>query len=239
MKKTGIVFLTICLAAALSACSLNLPIASGKTAPDPSDPPIQTPIPETPKPQKTPEEIYAPVIRKYKSAVAAKMNAENLVLQDLNYMTAYCYGDVPLDSVGYVLHDLEGNGIPELLIGSRTGDEYQDKIVLDLYAIKDGQCVRVFQSGERQRYYLCSDGSFANENSSSAFESSRIRYGYSDGEMLMQETVIFDMNADRVNPWFYEADGKKTGIPETEALAKMSAWEKSYVIINYTPLSQF
>lgn len=249
MKKIIIAALAICLAFALSGCGslkdLQIPVppflksennvSSGVNI-QAQEVPVQTP---EPVPEKQPIEIYAPVIEKYISAAASKMAAEDLIKVDLNYMAAYCYGDSPLERLGYLLYDLDADGIPELLIGSRIGDEYQDKIVLELYTIKDSQPVRLFSSGERQRYYLCSDGTIANENSSSAFASSNIYYKYAGGELTVTDSIIFDMAADRNAPWFYEAGGERTKIEESAALARMSEMQAKYVVLNYTPFSQY
>lgn len=240
LKKITAIILTLCLCASLCACSV-FDFRKEQTAPAPEvqATPIPTPEPTPQMPEKQPAEIYAPVIEKYYQAALAKMSMEDLVNSGLNYMAAYCYGDAPLEKLGVLLYDLDGDGVQELFVGSRTGDEYQDKIVLEMYAIRDGEAVNVFSSGERQRYYLRSDGSIANENSNSAFESSYNIYVYSNGELGLSEALIFDMAADRNAPWFLVTAEGKTGIDEAAATAKINQMQETYVMLDYSPLSGY
>ena len=62
-------------------------------------------------------------------------------------------------SFGYCLKDLDGNGIPELLVGSPDSEYYAGKVIYDLFTLRDGAPVRLATSGERTVYKLLSDGS--------------------------------------------------------------------------------
>lgn len=240
LKKIAAIVLALCLCACLCACSI-FDFMQEQPAPVPEiqAAPMPTPEPTPQIPEKQPAEIYAPVIESYYQAASAKMSMEDLMNSGLNYMAAYCYGDAPLEKLGYLLHDLDGDGIQELFVGSRTGDEYQDKIVLEMFAIRDGEAVNVFSSGERQRYYLRSDGTIANENSNSAFDSSFAVYVYANGELGLSEALVFDMAADRNAPWFLVTAEGKTGIDEATATAKMNQMQETYVMLDYTPLSGY
>jgi hypothetical protein len=204
--------------------------------------PEQTAEP-TPEPAETPAptaiELYADRLTAYYQAISQRLDAEALTGKDLNYMLSYSYGDNAPARFGYLLSDLDGNGTEELLIGCLTGDEYTDEIVLDLYTIKDGTVVRVFTSGERDRYYLCADGTIANESSSSAFESHFRYYSYEDGALTLREEYGFDLAANRNEPCFKAAaDGTKTVITEEEAVSATERYRDSYAAQRYTPFTE-
>lgn len=239
MKRILTVLAAAALLLSLAACSLP---GMGKASPQAV--PVYTPEPSAaPTPEPTPEikpmDIYAPVIEKYVSAAASRMTAENLMNSGLNYMAAYCYGDSPADRLGYCTYDLDSDGTPELLIGSKTSDPYQDKIVLEMFTIRDGAAVRVFTSGERDRYYLRSDGTIANETSSSAYDSGFRLYSFSGGALNAKEAVLFDMAANRDAPWFLEISGVRQNIGDEAANARITEMQSGYVIVDYTPLSSF
>jgi len=60
------------------------------------------------------------------------------------------------DSVGYTLLDIDGNGIPELLIGCADGSCYEPNVIFDLYTMVNGTPQRILHSWPRARFYLLS-----------------------------------------------------------------------------------
>ena len=103
-------------------------------------------------------------------------------------------------NAGFYVTDLDGNGTPELLLGENQPMS-DSTVFYDLYTIKDGELVHVFDGWDRNRYYLCTNGGFANEGSSSAFESSTAYYYYTNGELRLMQSVIYNANANPENPW--------------------------------------
>ena len=212
------------------------PAITAEPTPVPTAEPTPEPA-ETPAP--TPTELYAEKLTAYYQAISQRLDAEALREKDLNYMLSYSYGDYAPARFGYLLSDLDGDGAEELLIGCLTGDEYTDEIVLDLYNIQDGTVSRVFTSGERDRYYLCADGTVANEASSSAFESHFRYYTYAGGALTLREEYGFDLAANRNEPWFrVTADGTKTVITEEEAVSATERYRDSYAAQRYTPFTE-
>ena len=58
---------------------------------------------------------------------------------------------------GFCLMDLDGNGVPELIIGLITDDDFYSRIVAGLFCIDDGGVPeKVFTSFTRSRYCLSS-----------------------------------------------------------------------------------
>ena len=212
------------------------PAATAEPQPEPTAEPTPEP---TETPAKEPIDLYAEILTAYYQAISQKMDAEGLRENGLNYMMAYSYGSDPLSRIGYTLTDLDGDGTEELLIGCKTGDAYSDEIVLELFSIKDDAAVNIFSSGERDRYYLCSDGTVANEASSSAFESYFRYSSYQGGTLTMKEELGFDLAANRNEPWYrISAGGEKTVITEEEAASVTERYKDSYVAVSYTPFSE-
>ena len=241
MKKITVFALLAVLAILLvfSACgksSLPVQIPAQQTSVMVQEP-TPPPMPE-PTPQLQPMEIYSDILNRWRTAASERWDMETLDGNGLNYMAAYCYSDDPLNRLGYLLNDIDGDGIEELLIGSITGDDYQDKIVLQLYTIENGAPKQVFNSGERDRYYLCSDRTIANEGSSSAFESCYNYYSYSAGELQLKGSVLFDMAKNKEQPWFFVMGDNKTNVDEGTANAKIAEYQAVYIAPQYTPFSQ-
>lgn len=98
------------------------------------------------------------------------------------------------------------------------------------YAIQDvdGQAVLVAASSERDRYYICQDGTIANEGSFGADDSYNAYYTIDPitGARSILEAVIYQGFYEGAGPWFYTApelweasmyDGSQTEISEAEA----------------------
>ena len=251
-KKSGLIIallILIIIAAAALLCATILGIMKTRQL-DQNTQPVNTPesvsaveptAEPAAEPEQTPEpiDLYADILTAYYQAISQRMDAGNLTENGLNYMLAYSYGDSPLSRIGYTLQDLDGDGTEELLIGCRTGDAYSDEIVLELFTVKDGAAVNIFSSGERDRYYLCSDGTIANEASSSAFESHFRYYTYQNGALALREEFGFDLAANRNEPWYrVSADGEKTVISEDEASAATERYKNSYIAVAYTPFAE-
>ena len=62
---------------------------------------------------------------------------------------------------GWLLRDLDGDGIPELLLGADWGDGHS--VIFNIYRLDGAKAVRVVDGWNRSRYFLCSDGTLAHE----------------------------------------------------------------------------
>lgn len=115
------------------------------------------------------------------------------------------------ETLGYLIKDIDGNGVDELIFGANT-DGWDnggwDGIIYDLYTIVNGKVFRVLDGWERNRYYLCENGCIANEASSSSSESSYNYYAYSGTELTLVESVIHNSFQDEKNPWFYSTENE-------------------------------
>lgn len=137
--------------------------------------------------QETPtvEEAYAVVIGEYYTAFAEQLDSAELMDADLNYLAAECYGDNPLENLGYAMTDLDGDGTEELLLGMRGESEYYEKLILDLYTLDEaGVHKLVFDSSERNRYYYAGENRFANLGAGAFNENFETTVKLEEGEMI-------------------------------------------------------
>lgn len=139
---------------------------------------------------------------------------------------------------GYLLMDLDGNGVDELLFGENHDDDWNG-IVYNIYTISGGSLVRVADGWERNRYYLCENGCIANEGSGGASESTYCYYTFDGTALKPVESIVYDASSDPENPWFYTTGepfsetARLTGISEDEARAVMDGY--AYVLPQFTP----
>lgn len=124
--------------------------------------------------------------------------------EDVSYLFYFDYTmpATPADA-GYTMMDLDGNGVPELLIS--TVEAAKEGMIYDLYAIADGSVVHAATGGERYCYYLCEDNTIYHWGSSGASNSREISYTIDPdtGLLSAKETVVFDESENKSSPWFY------------------------------------
>lgn len=89
---------------------------------------------------------------------------------------------------GWLLRNLDGDGIPELLLGADWGDGHT--VIFNIYCLDGAKAVRVVDGWSRSRWYLCTDGSLAHEGSDGASEGTYSYYRYENGALRHLETLI-------------------------------------------------
>ncbi len=143
---------------------------------------------------------YLPVMKKYYLAIAELWESEKIDEHGLVDIM-FRWGE-PFKFVGYCFMDVNGDGQNELLIGKLNAG---DKIVWDMYSVKNGQAYRVLVSGDRNRHYICeSDEGYiiANEIHTNAMNYSYSYYADMDRN-IAKEKLWFDWREDE---WYYYAD---------------------------------
>lgn len=207
MKKIALLVLSIIMLFSLAACGTSSPAAPESPAPavEATSPAPQenTPEPEeaVPAPEETPtvEQAYAVVIGEYYTALEQRWNGAELMEDGLNYMAADCYGDAPLENLGYAIADIDGDGVQELLIGTIKADEFYEKMVFSLYTLdENGINKLVFDGTERNRYYYAGENRFANLGSSAFNDSFETTVKLQEGEMI--DMTYTTAPADYVQP---------------------------------------
>ena len=149
-------------------------------------------------------------------------------------LTANDYYQTP----GWLLRDLDGDGIPELLLGANWDEGHA--VIFNIYRSGGTRAVRVVNGWNRNRWYLCTDGSLANEGSSSAFESSYSYYRYTSGELQHLETLLYLDDGSGGSPWRYSVttdqyvnSGDFPSVTEAEATAVMDKY--THETLAFTP----
>ena len=149
-------------------------------------------------------------------------------------------------SVGYTLYDLDQDGQMELLFGETDTEEPVNRIILDAYTMDGDAAKQLFTSQERNRYYLIEneDGTalIANEGSNGAASSGWLYYKVENGELSIQQSVIYDAGADEQNPWFTSVDddwdvSNDTPTEEETAQAVIDSYTEQYAALDWTPLA--
>lgn len=122
------------------------------------------------------------------------------------HFSSVFYDNWDYETLGYLLRDLDGDGVEELIFGENSGVlEGWNGIIYDLYTIVDGKLVHILDGWERNRYYLCENGCIANESESSAFESTHAYYKYEQSGLKLIEAVIHHIDANG-EEWFYSTE---------------------------------
>ena len=133
---------------------------------------------------------------------------------------------------GWLLRDLDGEGIPELLLGADWGDGHT--VIFNIYCLDGAKAVRVVDGWSRSRWYLCTDGSLAHEGSDGASEGTYSYYRYENGALRHLETVI------SLDGWLYSDTtdhyvGGKGFRPVSEDEANAVRGKYTHETLSFTP----
>ena len=133
---------------------------------------------------------------------------------------------------GWLLRDLDGDGIPELLLGADWGDGHT--VIFNIYCLDGAKAVRVVDGWSRSRWYLCTDGSLAHEGSDGASEGTFSYYRYENGALRHLETLI------SLDGWFYSDTtdhyvGGKGFRPVSEDEANAVREKYTHETLSFTP----
>ena len=133
---------------------------------------------------------------------------------------------------GWLLRDLDGDGILELLLGADWGDGYG--VIFNIYRLDGAKAVRVVDGWSRSRWYLCTDGSLAYKGSDGASEGTFSYYRYENGALRHLETLI------SLDGWFYSDTtdhyvGGKGFRPVSEDEANAVRGKYTHETLSFTP----
>ena len=197
MKKLIALLLSTLMIFSLAACS---------SAPAETTPPETTAAPvqeTTAAPTEAPTEVpvvtakplYSEILDSYFDALLQGLSPAEYAEKGLNYLPGVV---ADLNEVGYVMDDLDGDGVSELMIGSVS-----DGLIYAMYTVRDDQEVQVIDAGERSTYQMTSDGLILNAGSNSAASHGYNLYNFTAGQLVFQDGLVFDAGKDAQNPWFY------------------------------------
>lgn len=104
-------------------------------------------------------EKYADVLNRYRTALAEEADEEECESLGVSPLCRNYYGRDALQKLGYCLDDLNGDGVPELLIGCTDPNPADEDVILDLYKWYGGiGTQKVEESTAENRCYDCGEG---------------------------------------------------------------------------------
>jgi len=170
--------LIILLAAMLlTGCTL------GDTAPDKPDPgEVQPETAETETGSAEAEDtvdyeaLYKPVLDEFFRLASGEYDENNIPEGGTALLegNGWNKNNAMLWDSGYMIRDLSGDGVPELLIGSTAGEEYDvaaGSMIYALFTAADGQVKLTLEGAYRNAYCILEDGSIFNQGSGGAIYS--------------------------------------------------------------------
>lgn len=130
-------------------------------------------------------QAYTALLQQYHTALAEQWNAAQMQEAGLNPIAAdICPAD-PLAQLGYCTEDLDGDGTPELVIGTTRGDDLSGTLIVSLYTLDPDIAPQLlFDSTAQSCYYYAGNAGFANLGSSDLGSSFVTTVRLEDGEMI-------------------------------------------------------
>ena len=153
-----------------------------------------------------------------------------------------------LDDVGYILEDISGDGIPELVIGyndSFDEDEIERSYVLGVFTLSDDEPYTVFSGWARNRYWPLPDGHFYNSGSGGASDTEFGENHLSkDGTEVIWDDFYFSQeDASGQIVFFHNTSGiwdrsesEKMDISERKFWRIMDEYEERCILFSWTPM---
>ena len=192
--------------------------------------------------------VYEQQIKRYHTAISHQWDMESYWDQEMSSMVVHYYDETPLDNVGFTLMDLDGDSIPELIIGAILGSD-RDPLVFEIWTVHNGDPVMLAQSGSHNRYYL----QYSEEENlwSVAYEAENGAANHAvyylqlvEGEFRVIQGIIFDAFASENDPWFmaYDLDWDVSNdipVDEETATSIVQAGRNIYSALEYLPYSLY
>lgn len=243
MKKSILIFVLIFALGIMSGC--------GKT--------------ENNKPGKTPENTVNPsndttaeYVTKYEDALAKVYAFINNIDDEVGpidgfdgiWEAAKALGDEALEKIGYVLKDISGDEVPELLIGAfeKDDDAYTNNEIYLIYTLQGEKPEIVLYGWNRNAYSLKDNNSLFYQGSSGAAMSAFGIYHISnDGEYMCDDFYFTYPNDNdpsvielfhNTTGIFYNEDGEKLDMTLDEFWALQDEMSKGTSKIEGTPFSK-
>ena len=172
--------------------------------------------------EQTMKEAYQQVVSKYRTAIRENWDATKCMEEDISLLVTFL---TEADQLNAARMDLDGDGVPELLITDGN-------VIYDLYTYDQGRTVHVLSGAERNSYSLTDEKILVNVGSNGAASTIYTFYRYSAGNLIVDQRLIFDADADPENPWFrgYGEVENAEPISEDEAQAMIDSYPKASII---------
>ena len=152
-----------------------------------------------------------------------------------SYSAFYLPTDAPINRenrFGYVLRDIDSDGVDELLLTSGEYGELYDYIYA-IVTLKDGNAYPVaYEGGTRNRFYLCQNNIISNEGSSGAANSGYEYYRFVNGNLIQIESVYSEPGEDSI-VWYNSVNHSA---PKQISRAEAEQIQNHYVHQSLTPV---
>lgn len=160
------IIVLVLLAAVLSGCGARAPEPTLFTVPEPEPTATEPSVPETvpDDPDYYIRYVYPEQLRELYTGLTRGWKAEDYTALGRSPLTAAFAGGDPLGSVGFLLEDLDGDGIRELVIGAIRGAR-EEPLIFEVWTLDREEPQLVLRAEEGERYFLLegTPGLFARE----------------------------------------------------------------------------
>lgn len=178
---------------------------------------------------------YAQILDLYNKALAEKWDAQTCIDQGVNYLISH----LDANTVGWILQDVDADGVKELLIGAKG-----EPNIYSMYTVTGGAPKEIISAFERSAWYLEPDGILVNEGHNSAFQMGYQFFWLKNGALELNNAIIADYHANEGAPWYLAKDGdwdvsNDTKLSTQQAEAWIKAYQQNFVELDYTPFSQY
>lgn len=192
------------------------------------------------------EELYKDVLDMY----YYKIKNQNWTDND-DVSIAYLYNEnyKELGNTGYAFIDIDGNGVPELLIGDKDSENYG--WILDLYTCIDNQIVHLGTTWERFGISISKNGRIYQYGSGGARLTSQEEcvIDVKNKALSVVDAVIYDEDDAQGTPWFHATEeygtdsgfdlSKMKNISEEEGMKKWEEYNNNIIGYSITPFSEY
>ncbi len=207
------------------------------------------PIGDPPVEQPDYAQLYSGVLEEYYNII---QNADALELVEGKIgviETAQYLGDAALRTIGYIIQDINGDDVAELLIGVSSEDGYTANDIYAVYAIKDAKPYFVVEGRSRSSYALMENGHFYYYGSNGASYSIFAEYALTTSAELESKDFYFtyEKNNNYEDVGFFH---NTTGVYDMAAAEELkidadafwaldAALAEKTVKLSFTPFSEF
>lgn len=192
------------------------------------------------KEQKNSESLYKPLLNYYQQGLNGNWdtidnsisylfnlsnNEDEFVMdygtdaEKVSYLWNPPWGDpVSLNNAGYLIKDINNDGIKELIVAPLKDDYYPDyTLIYDMYTIKDNKIVHLFAGGERDMFSFDKDMNILNIGSGGANVNRATKYHIKNGELIASESLI---QYEGLYQYDHSLDNMESGDWKSETISK-------------------
>ena len=224
-RRLGILAALLLAALLLCACGNNTPAPAEE---------VTRAIPEGSFDETPWLESYAPALESYADVLADEDEDLPITAAPVSELCRYFYDGRATETVGFCLEDLDGNGVPELIIAPREQEREGDRMLLAVFTLNDRELVPVLQSEDKNRFYLWEDNTIFNEVFDRSDESGWLIWRLNGAELEQTECLMR-----RGEDWFLDTGEGEQSIAEDDALERANEYRLRNIQLQLTPFADY